>query len=89
MELVLAAYGGIFLLFSLALGSVAQTNLVQPNQKPDAGDRIASGLVGIGLIATAIVIRIDAPTISLLSTFGATLGVTVLYCVYLLVARPK
>ena len=89
MELVLAIYGGIFLLLSLALGAVAQTKLAQPNQKLDAGDRIASALVGVGLIATAIVIRIDAPTISLLSTFGATLGVTVLYCVYLLVARPK
>ena len=89
MELVLATYGGIFLLLSLALGAVAQTKLVQPNQKLDAGDRIASGLVGIGLIATAIVIKIDAPTVSLVSTFGATLGVTVLYCVYLFVARSK
>ena len=89
MELVLVTFGGIFLFLSLALGAVAQTKLAQPNQKLDAGDRIASALVGIGLIATAIVIRIDAPTVSLLSTFGATLGVTVLYCVYLFVARPK
>ncbi len=89
MELVLATFGGIFLLLSFALGAVAQIKLVQPNQKLDAGDRIASALVGIGLIATAIVIRIDAPTVSLLSTFGATLVVTVLYCVYLFVARSK
>ena len=89
MELVLAAYGGIFLLLSLALGAVAQFKWTQPNQKLDAGDRIASALVGIGLIATAIIIRIDAPTVSLVSTFGATLGVTVLYCVYLFSTRSK
>ena len=89
MELVLATFGGIFLFLSLALGPVAQIKLAQPNQKPGAGDRIASALVGIGLIATAIIIRIDAPTVSLVSTFGATLGVTVLYCVYLLVTRSK
>ena len=89
MELVLVTFGGIFLLLSLALGPVAQIKLAQPNQKLDAGDRIASALVGIGLIATAIIIRIDAPTVSLVSTFGATLGVTVLYCVYLLVTRSK
>ena len=89
MELVLAIFGGIFLLLSLAVGPVAQIKLAQTNQKLDAGDRIASALVGIGLIATAIIIRIDAPTVSLVSTFGATLGVTVLYCVYLLVTRSK
>ena len=89
MELVLATFGGIFLLLSFALGAVPQIKLAQPNQKLEAGDRIASALVGIGLISTAIVIRIDAPTVSLVSTFGATLGVTVLYCVYLFVTRPK
>ena len=89
MELVLVTFGGIFLLLSFALGAVAHIKLDQPNQKLDAGDRIASALVGVGLIATAIVVRIDAPTVSLLSTFGATLGVTVLYCVYLFLARSK
>ena len=89
MELVLATFGGIFILLSLALGAVAQIKWAQPNQKLDAGDRIASALVGIGLIATAIIIKIDAPTVSLVSTFGATLGVTLLYCVYLFVTRSK
>ena len=89
MELVLVTFGGIFLLLSLVLGAVAQTKLAQPNQKVDSGDRIASALVGIGLISTAIVIRIGAPTVSLVSTFGVTLGVTVLYCVYLFVTRSK
>ena len=89
MELVLVTFGGIFLLLSFVLGAAAQTKLAHPNQKLDAGDRIASALVGVGLIATAIIIRIDAPTVSLVSTFGATLGVTVLYCVYLFVTRSK
>ena len=89
MELVLVTFGGIFLLLSFALGAVPHIKLAQPNQTIEAGDRIASASVGIGLIATAIVVRIDAPTVSLLSTFGATLVVTVLYCVYLLVTRSK
>ena len=53
-------------------------------------DRIGAGLVGIGLIATAIVIAIGAPVVSLLTTFGVTLVVMLLFpCAWLCLARSR
>ena len=90
MEIALASFGGIFLLLSLGLGALAQSKLFQPSQGLFVGDRIAAAVIGTGLIATALVLRIEAPTLpSLVSTFGVTVGVTGLYCVYLVVTRPR
>jgi xanthine/uracil permease len=89
MELVLATFGGILLLLSLSLGSILKTNLAQMNQSVPTEDRVAGVLIGISLIAVAVVLWINAPLISLLSSFGVTAGLTVLYALYLLLARPR
>ena len=89
MEIVLATFGGIFVLLSLGLDALLQTRSAQTNPSPLAGDRIAAAIIGMGLIATAVVLEIDAPTISLVSTFGVTLGFTLLYVLYLLMTRSR
>ena len=88
METALATFGGICLVLSLGLGYLAQTRGVQSGQGGLAVDRIAAAIIGIGLVAIAIVIKIDGPTVSLVSTFGVTAGLVVLYCLYLLLSRP-
>ncbi len=70
METAVATFGGILLLFSLGGGILAKCNCLRANDQSHNVDRIGAGLVGIGLIATAIVIAIGAPVISLLTTFG-------------------
>ena len=87
METALATFGGICLVLSLGLGYLAQTKGVQSGHCGFAGDRIAAAFIGIGLIATAIVVKIDGPTVSLVSTFGVTAALVLLYCLYLLLGR--
>ena len=89
MEIVLVTFGGIFVLLSLSLGAVLQMRSGQSNQSTLAGDRIAAAFIGMGVIATAIVLKIDAPTVSLVSTVSVTAGLTVLYCLYLLGIRSR
>ena len=87
METAVATFGGILLLFSLGGGILAKCNCLRANDQSHNVDRIGAGLVGIGLIATAIVIAIGAPVISLLTTFGVTLVVVLLYSLYLALSR--
>jgi hypothetical protein len=89
MEIVLATFGGVFLLISLGLGALTQTRFVQPDQNPPAGDRIAAAVIGIGLIGIAVVLRIDAPAESLVGTFAVTVGLTLLFSLYLFLTRPR
>ena len=89
MEVVLVTFGGIFVLLSLSLGAVLQTRSGQSNQSTLSGDRIAAAFIGMGVIATAIVLKINAPTVSLVSTLSVTAGLTVLYCLYLLGIRSR
>ncbi len=77
METAIATFGGI----------LAKCNCFQADDRSHKVDRIGAGLVGIGLIATAIVIAIGAPAISLLTTFGVTLVVMLLFSLYLALSR--
>ena len=87
MEIAIATFGGILLLFSLGGGILAKCSCFRANDQSHNVDRIGAGLVGIGLIATAIVISIGAPVVSLLTTFGVTLVVVLLYSLYLALSR--
>ncbi len=87
MEPAIATFGGILLLFSLSGGILAKCNCFRADDRSHKVDRIGAGLVGIGLIATAIVIAIGAPVVSLLTAFGVTLVVVLLYSLYLALSR--
>ena len=89
METVLVTFGGILLLLSLGTGILIRSRGYQVNQGNLKGDRIGAGLIGISLVATAVVLSIDAPPVSLLSTFGVTVALTLLYALFLLLARPE
>ena len=89
METVLATFGGILILLGMGLGALAQTRLFHPSQSPPLGDRIAAVVVGIGLVGLAVVLKIEGPTISLVSTFGVIAVLILLYSLYLLVAHLR
>ena len=89
MEIVLATFGGICLLLSLGLGTLAQAKFPQPNPRALSADRIGAAVVGIGLIGLAVVLRIEGPTVSLVSTFGVTAGLVLLYSLYLFLNRSR
>ena len=89
MEIVLVTFGGIFVLLSLSLGAVLQTRSDQSNQSTLSGDRIAAAFIGMGVIATGIVLKINAPMVSVISTLSVTAGLTVLYSLYLLGTRSR
>ena len=89
METVLATFGGVLLLVSLSTGIWIKLKGHQDSQSSLKGDRIAAGLIGISLVATAVVLGIDAPRVSLLSTFGVTVALTLLYALFLLLARSE
>ena len=85
METVLATFGGVLLLFSLGTGLWTRLKGYQENQASLKGDRIAASLIGISLVATAVVLSIDAPLVSLLSTFGVAVALTLLYALSLFI----
>ncbi len=85
METVLATFGGVLLLLSLGTGIWIGTTGHQDKQGSLKGDRIAAGLIGISLVATAVVLSIDAPPVSLLSTFGVAVALTLLYALSLFI----
>ena len=87
METAIVTFGGILLLFSLGGGILAKCNCFRADDRSHKVDRIGAGLVGIGLIAMAIVITVGAPAVSLIPTFGATLVVVLLYSLYLALSR--
>ena len=89
METVLATFGGVLLLLSLGTGIWMRSKGYQDDQGNLKGDRIGAGLIGISLVATAVVLSIDAPRVSLLSTFGVTVALTLLYALFLLLARSE
>lgn len=89
METVLVTFGGILLLLSLGTGILIRSRGYQVNQGNVKGDRIGACLIGISLVATGVVLSIDAPRVSLLSTFGVTVVLTLLYALFLLLARPE
>ena len=68
MEMVVATFGGILLLLSFVMKSMCFQN----NRNSLKGERISAAVIGIGLIASAVVLDIGAPLISLLTTFGIT-----------------
>jgi hypothetical protein len=89
LETALVSFGGILLLLSLGSGALTRLKAFQVDQHVPAADRVAAGVIGLALIAIAIVLRIEAPEVSLLSTFGVLIFLTLLYCVFLAVTRPR
>ena len=89
METALVSFGGILLLVSLGSGVLTRLKAFQMDQYVPTGDRVAAGIIGLALIAVAIVVRIDAPTVSLLSTFGVLIFLTLLYCLFLVVTKAR
>jgi len=89
LETALVSFGGILLLLSLGSGALIRLKAFQADQRVPTADRVAAGIIALALIAIAIVLRIDAPTISLLSTFGVLIFLTLLYCLFLAVTRPR
>ena len=83
MEITIATFGGILLVLSF----VMQSKCFQNNGNSLKGQRIAAAVIGIGLIASAVVLDIRAPLVSLLTTFGITVLVILLYALSLLLAR--
>jgi hypothetical protein len=88
LETALVSFGGILLL-SLGSGALVRLKVFQMDQHVPAADRVAAGVIGLALIAVAIVLRIEAPDVSLLSTFGVLIILTLLYCLFLAVTRPR
>ena len=83
MEMVIATFGGILLLLSF----VMKSKCFQNNRNSLKGERISAAVIGIGLIASAVVLDIGAPLISLLTTFGITILVvlcTLFFCYWLM-----
>ena len=70
MEIAIASFGGILLVLSFVMKSKCFRN----NENSLKGERIAAAVIGIGLIASAVVLDIGAPLISLLTTFGITVS---------------
>ncbi len=89
METVLATFGGVLLLLSLSTGVWIKLKGYLDSQGSLKGDRIGACLIGISLIAMAVVLSIDAPLVSLLSTFGVAVALTLLYALSLLLARSE
>jgi hypothetical protein len=89
METALVSFGGILLLLSLGSGALTRLRAFQVDQYVPTRDRVAAGVIGLALIAIAIVLRIEAPEVSLLSTFGVLIFLTLLYCLYLAITRPR
>ena len=89
METVLATFGGILILLGMGLGALSQTILFHSGQRPPVGDRIAAVVVGVGLVGLAVVLKIDGPTVSLVSTFGVVSVLILLYSLYLLVIHLR
>ena len=83
MEIAIATFGGILLVLSF----VMKSKCLQNNGSSLKGERIAAAVIGIGLIASAVVLDIRAPLISLLTTFGITILVVLLYALSLFLAR--
>ena len=83
MEIAMTTLGGILLLLSFLIKS----KCFQINGNSVKGDRIAAAVIGIGLIASAMVLEIGAPLISLFTTFGITVLVVLIYALFLLLAR--
>ena len=89
METALVSFGGILLLLSLGGAAITKLKAFQVEQYVPTRDRVAAGVIGLALIAVAIVLRIDAPEVSLLSTFGVLIFLTLLYCLCLVATRPR
>ena len=87
MEAVLATLGGILILLSVGGGTFMNTKFVKTDQYIPAGDRIASGLIGVALIAISLVLNIDAPSISVVGTFVIFAGLVVLYAIFLFATK--
>lgn len=83
MEIAIATFGGILLFLSF----VMKSKRFQNNGNSLKGERIAAAVIGIGLIASAVVLDIRAPLISLLTTFGITVLGVLFYALFLLLAR--
>lgn len=89
VEAALASFGGILLLLSLAGSGLTRLRVFQAGQYVPRVDRVAAGVIGLALIAVAIVLRIDAPTVSLLSTFGVLIFLTLLYSLVIGITRSQ
>ena len=89
MEKVLVTFGGILILLGMGLGAFAQTRFFHSGQRLPVGDRIAAVIVGVGLVGLAVVLKIEGPTVSLVSTFGVIAALILLYSLYLLVAHIR
>lgn len=89
MEIALVTFGGILLLIGVGGGALMGAKVIRSDGDLRARDRVGASLIGIALIATAVVLRIDAPTVSLLSTFGVTAALTLLYALCVAVGRPR
>ncbi len=92
MEIALATFGGILLLFGVASQTLLKSTLVQPSGSDFETfrvDRIAASLIGMALTATAIVVWSGAPVVSVVSTFGVAAGLTVLYVLILSLSHSK
>ncbi len=83
MAIVIAVVGGLVLL----LGFLLKCPCFQLEGDGIKGDRIAALVIGIGLIASGIVLEIGAPLVSLLTTFGITVALVLIYCLFLLLGR--
>ncbi len=83
MEIAIATFGGILLLLSF----VMKSKCFQNNRNSLKGERISAAVIGIGLIASAAVLDIPVPLVSLLTTFGITILVVLLYAIFLLLAH--
>ena len=83
MEIAIATFGGILLVLSFLMKS----KCFQNDGDSLKGERIAAAVIGIGLIASAVVLDIRAPLVSLLTTFGITVLVVLFYALFLLLGR--